>query len=110
MERARKSKPRVKSELCKQQYSVTHFDCNHLAHVIVLWQMQNILCYCTLFALIYFEFEGNFQVQAPGDYIWRGDLTNGFWGYEFGGLIFGGAYFRDFKRVVKGGTKSQFPA
>ena len=24
------------------------------------------MCYCTLFALFYFEFEGNFQVQAPG--------------------------------------------
>ena len=34
-----------------------------------------------------------FQVQAPrGGYIWRGDLTEGFWRYEFGGLIFGGAY------------------
>ena len=34
-----------------------------------------------------------FQVQAPrGAYIWRGDLTEGFLHYEFGGLIFGGAY------------------
>ena len=42
-------------------------------------------------------FEGNFQVQAPGEaYIWRGDLTEGFLRYEFGGLIFGGAYFRNF--------------
>ena len=24
---------------------------------------------------------------------WRGDLTKGFLRYEFGGLIFGGAYF-----------------
>ena len=40
-------------------------------------------------------FEGNFQVQAPpggGAYIQRGDLTEGFLRYEFGGLIFGGAY------------------
>ena len=45
------------------------------------------------FALFYFVFEGNFQVQAPrGAYIWRGDLTEGFLRYEFGGLIFGGAY------------------
>ena len=29
-------------------------------------------------------------------YIWRGDLTEGFLCYEFGGLIFGGAYFRNF--------------
>ena len=29
-------------------------------------------------------------------YIWRGNLTEGFLRYEFGGLIFGGAYFRNF--------------
>ena len=47
----------------------------------------------TVFSLFYFVFEGNFQVQAPrGAYIWRGDLTEGFLRYEFGGLIFGGAY------------------
>ena len=51
----------------------------------------------TVFALFYFVFEGNFQVQAPsggggGAYIWRGDLTEGFLRYEFVGLIFGGAY------------------
>ena len=34
-----------------------------------------------------------FQVQAPGGaYIWRGDLTEGFLRYRFGGLIFGGTY------------------
>ena len=50
----------------------------------------------TVFALFYFVFEGNFQVQAPGEaYIWRGDLTEGFLRYEFRGLIFGGAYFRN---------------
>ena len=38
----RKSRPRVKSELRKQQYTVTPFDCNLLAHVIVLWPMQNL--------------------------------------------------------------------
>ena len=47
--------------------------------------------------LFYFVFEGNFQVQAPrGAYIWRGALREGFLRYEFGGLIFGGAYFRNF--------------
>ena len=53
----------------------------------------------TVFALFYFVFEGNFQVQAPrggGAYIWRGDLTEGFLRNEFGGLIYGGAYFRNF--------------
>ena len=46
----------------------------------------------TVFALFYFVFECNFQVQAQGAYIWRGDLTEGFLGYELWGLIFGGAY------------------
>ena len=54
----------------------------------------------TVFALIYFVFEGNFQVQAPeGAYIWRGNLTEGILRYDFGGLIFGGAYFRNFTVV-----------
>ena len=52
----------------------------------------------TIFALFYFVFEGKFQVQAPqGAYIRRGDLTEGFLRYDFGGLIFGGAYFRNFR-------------
>ena len=47
----------------------------------------------TIFALFYFVFERKFQVQAPrGAYIRRGDLTEGFLRYDFGGLIFGGAF------------------
>ena len=46
-----------------------------------------------VFALFYFVFEGNFRSTSPrGAYIWRGDLTEGFLRYRFGGLIFGGAY------------------
>ena len=46
-----------------------------------------------VFALFYFVFEGNFPSTSPrGSYIWRGDLTEGFLRYWFGGLIFGGAY------------------
>ena len=49
-----------------------------------------------VFALFYIVFEGNFQVKAPGGaYIWRGNLTEGFLRYEFGGLIHGGAYFQN---------------
>ena len=52
-----------------------------------------------VFALFYFTF----QVQAPGGaYIWRGDLTEGFLRYRFGGLTFGGPYFRNF--TVRSGT------
>ena len=55
----------------------------------------------TIFALFYFVFEGKFQVQAPqGAYIRRGDLTEGFLRYDFGGLIHGGAYFRNFTVFV----------
>ena len=51
----------------------------------------------TIFALFYFVFEGNFPSTSPrGAYIWRGDLTEDFLRYRIGGLIFGGAYFRNF--------------
>ena len=59
----------------------------------------------TVFALFYFVFEGNFPSTSPGEgggaYIWRGDLTESFLCYRFGGLyleglIHGGAYFRNF--------------
>ena len=50
-----------------------------------------------VFALFYFVFEGNFPSTGPrGANIWRGDLTDGFLRYRIGGLIHGGAYFRDF--------------
>ena len=47
-----------------------------------------------IFALFYFlVFESKLQLQAPrGGYIRMGDLTERFWRYDFGGLIFGGAY------------------
>ena len=28
------------------------------------WQMETLMCYSTVFALFYFEFEGNFRVQS----------------------------------------------
>ena len=64
----------------------------------------------TIFALFYFVFEGKFQVQAPrGAYIRRGDLTEGFLRYEFGGLIFGGVYtwrglFSEFYGTLSSGS------
>ena len=51
----------------------------------------------TVFALFYFVFEDNFpSTSLRGAYIWRGDLAEGFMRYRFGGLTFGGAYFRNF--------------
>ena len=41
----------------------------------------------TTFALFYFVFEGNFPRTSPrGAYIWRGDLTEGFFVTSLGGL------------------------
>ena len=76
----------MKSELHKQQYTVTLFDCNHLAHAIVSWQIQKFICYCTVIVSQYFAFEGNFQVQAPGGLYSDGRFNGGFFGE---GLIFG---------------------
>ena len=94
----RKSKPTVKNELRKQQYkTVTLSDCNHLAHVIVLWQIQKfMLLYRFCFFTLYLRAISKYK--PPGTYFRRGDLTEGFLllRYEFGGLIHGGAYFRNF--------------
>ena len=47
----------------------------------------------TVFALFYFIFEGNFASTSPqGAYIWRGNLTEEFLHYPFGGLILEGGY------------------
>ena len=60
----------------------------------------------TVLALFYFVFEGNFpSTSSRGAYIWRGDLMEGFLHYQFGGLIFGGAYtcrglFSEFYGIV----------
>ena len=54
------------------------------------------MCYCTVFALFYFEFEGNFRVQLSRRAwacIWRGDLSELRVFALVGGLIHGGAYF-----------------
>ena len=57
----------------------------------------------TVFASFYFVFEGNFPSKSPREaYIWRGDLTKGFFalpvwgGLYLEGLIHGGTYFRNF--------------
>ena len=45
----------------------------------------------TVFCFVLLCIEGNFPSTSPpggGAYIWRGDLTESFWRYRFGGLIF----------------------
>ena len=61
----------------------------------------------------YFVFEGNFASTSPrGAYIWRDDLTAGFLGHRFGGLIFGGAYtwtglFSEFYGIIRLSTSTR---
>ena len=56
----------------------------------------------TVFALFYFVFEGNFQLQAPGGLIIGGAIlqrvfcVTSLGGLYLEGLIHGGAYFRNF--------------
>ena len=62
---------------------------------------------CTVLALFYFVFEGNFPSTSPRRaYSWGGewggcDLAEGFLRHRFGGLIFGGAYFWNFTVLIK---------
>ena len=72
-------------------------------HFKIDWASRIVGSKFTVFALFYFVFEGNFPSTSPrGAYIWRGDLTEGFLRYWFvGGLIFGGAYFRNFSVASK---------
>ena len=57
------------------------------------WASLKVGSKFTIFALFYFEFEGNFPSTSPwggggGAYSWRGDLMEGFLCCRFGGLIF----------------------
>ena len=58
----------------------------------------------TVFALFYFVFEGNFPSTSPGSLSSEGRFRGGFfvlrvWSGGGGGLIYGGAYFRNFTVV-----------
>ena len=122
----RKSKPRLKSELRKQQYTVTLFDRKHLAHVIVLLANPKIyvllysfcffffffffffilaktkfffLLYIFLFFFFFFFFFnlGQFPIRSPRGLLFGGAIYRRvFCVTSFGGLIHGGAYFRNF--------------
>ena len=60
----------------------------------------------TVFALFYFVFEGNFQVQDPGGLIFGGAISRKvFCVTSLGclyleGIIHGGAYFRNFMLYI----------
>ena len=68
-------------------------DYNHLAHVRVLRQIQTFICYCTVIALFYFEFEGNFQVQAPGGLYSEGRFNGGIFAFRVSSLYLEGLIF-----------------
>ena len=96
----RKSKPRLKSELHKRQYTVTLFDCNHLEHLIVLWQMQKFMCSCTVFALFYFQFEGNFSVQVCWSLYLEGRFIEGSFTLRVWGVCIWRGLFSEFYGIL----------
>ena len=55
----------------------------------------------TVFALFYFVFEGKPPGGGGEGLYLEGSLNGGFLRYEFGGLIFGGAYFGNFTACVQ---------
>ena len=56
------------------------------------YKRRKFMCYCTVFCLFYFVFEGNLQVISPRGLVFGGggggDLMEGFLCYEFEGFIF----------------------
>ena len=66
-------------------------------HFKIDWAILIVGGKFTVFALFYFVFEGNFQVVPPGGLYLEGRFNGGFfWVTSLGGLIHGGAYFRNF--------------
>ena len=67
------------------------FYCNHLAHVIVLCQIKKV-CVTAPFCDVLFCIGGQFPSISPRGVYSEERFTDGFLCYEFGRLIFGGAY------------------
>ena len=81
-------------------------------HEIVLWQIQKFICYCTVFALFYFVFEGTFQVQAPRGLYSEGRFNGGFFALRVWGAYIWRGLFSEFYGIstdkrgpVKGGAR-----
>ena len=78
--------------------------------------MQKFMCYCTVFALFIFEFEGNFQLQILRGLYLEGRFKGGFftlrgWGLYLEALTHGEAYFQNFTvtlRYVRGPLCNSF--
>ena len=56
---------------------------------VTYWQMQKFMWYYTVFALFYFEFEGNFQVKSPRVLYLEGRFIGEFFALRVWRLIFG---------------------
>ena len=94
----RKYKTRVKTELRKQQYTVTLFDRNHLAHSIVLQLYEKCNYYCVNVQFLLSCIFLYFQVRAPGGLYLEGPFKGGFFAFTsffMGGGGLGGAYFTE---------------
>ena len=76
---------------------MTLSDCSHLAHVIVVWQIQKL--YVTVLfwlSFIFRIFQGNFQVQAPGGLYSEGRFNEGVFALRvLGGLYLEGLLFEN---------------
>ena len=65
----------------------------------IYWASLIVQSKFTILSLFNFVFEGNFPSTSPGGGLYlegRFNLTEGFLPHWFGGLIHGGAYFRNF--------------
>ena len=63
--------------------------------------MQKFMCYCTNFALFYFEFEGNLQVQIPGGLCLERQFITGFFVLRVWGAYIWRGLFSEFYGISK---------
>ena len=102
-------KAKSEEEPRKQQLTVTLSDYKHLADM----KYKNLYITVPFLLCFILYLRALSKYKPPGAYIWRGDLTEGFLRYEFGGLylkglIHGGAYFRNFTVINLKITASTF--
>ena len=62
--------------------------------------MQTFTCFFTVFASLYFEFEGNFQVQAPGGLYLEGRFKEVFFALRVWGAYIWRSLFSEFYGIT----------
>ena len=86
-------KAKSEEEPRKQQLTVTLSDYKHLADTKQFFgKYQNLYVTVPFLLCFILYLRALSRYKPPGAYIRRGDLTEGFFRYEFEGLTFGGAY------------------